>query len=79
MLTNVAVLQDFDLLEVEHGAVVDRNACIFCHVGIFRDRAFVIEQVSLQASHGHQQSAVLAGSMPAACETWPPVIMTRCM
>ena len=43
----MALLQDFDLLEVEHGAVVDRNACIFCHVGIFRDRAFVIEQVPL--------------------------------
>lgn len=45
----MALLQDFDLLEVDHGAVVDRNACIFCHVGIFRDRAFVIEQVPLQA------------------------------
>lgn len=47
----MALLQDFDLLEVKHGAVVDRNACIFCHVGIFRDRAFVIEQVPLLSTH----------------------------
>lgn len=39
------LLQDWDLLELEHGCIVDRNACIFCHVGIFRNGAFIIDQV----------------------------------
>ena len=38
-------LQDWDLLELEHGCIVDRNACIFCHVGIFRNGTFIIDQV----------------------------------
>ncbi len=39
------LLQDWDLLELEHGCIVDRNACIFCHVGIFRNGTFIIDQV----------------------------------
>ncbi|KAK9904717.1 hypothetical protein WJX75_001194 [Coccomyxa subellipsoidea] len=35
---------DFDLLTVEHGVAVDRNACVFCHVGIYRNGAFTIDQ-----------------------------------
>ena len=38
-------VQDFDLLTVEHGVAVDRNACVFCHVGIYKHGAFVIDQV----------------------------------
>lgn len=37
-------LQDFDLLTVEHGVAIDRNACVFCHVGIYRNGAFTIDQ-----------------------------------
>ena len=40
-------LQDWDMLELEHGAIVDRNACVFCHLGLYRNGTFVIEQVSL--------------------------------
>lgn len=36
--------QDFDLLTVEHGVAIDRNACVFCHVGIYRNGAFIIDQ-----------------------------------
>ncbi|CAL8464659.1 g4194 [Coccomyxa elongata] len=35
---------DFDLLTVEHGVAIDRNACVFCHVGIYRNGAFIIDQ-----------------------------------
>ena len=45
------VLQDWDLLELEHGCIVDRNACIFCHVGIFRNGTFIIDQVPQPARH----------------------------
>ena len=46
-------LQDLDLLSVEDGAIVDRNAALFCHVAIYRNGVFVIEQVSAlpMASH----------------------------
>jgi len=37
------------LLELEHGCIVDRNACIFCHVGIFRNGTFIIDQVPFLA------------------------------
>ncbi len=33
------------MLELEHGAIVDRNACVFCHLGLYRNGTFVIEQV----------------------------------
>ena len=42
---STSFVQDWDLLELEHGTIVDRNACIFCHVGIFRNGAFIIDQV----------------------------------
>ena len=47
--TTCTLLQDWDLLELEHGCIVDRNACIFCHVGIFRNGTFIIDQVRLPA------------------------------
>jgi fatty acid synthase len=37
-------VQDLDLLTLEDGAIVDRNAAIFCHVGIYRNGSFTIEQ-----------------------------------
>ena len=46
-------LQDWDMLELEHGAIVDRNACIFCHLGLYRNGTFVIEQVSLLSLFMH--------------------------
>ena len=42
---STSFVQDWDLLELEHGTIVDRNACIFCHVGIFRNGTFIIDQV----------------------------------
>ena len=54
------------MLELEHGAIVDRNACIFCHLGLYRNGTFVIEQVSLLSLFSQLLCWVLASGMHSA-------------
>lgn len=37
-------MQDFDLATFGNGAVVARGANIFCHVGVYRNGKFMVEQ-----------------------------------
>ena len=59
------------MLELEHGAIVDRNACIFCHLGLYRNGTFVIEQVSLLSLFRHSRlikpAALLAAALRFLC------------
>lgn len=61
--------QDFDLLTLEHGTVVDRNACVFCHVGIYRGGAFIIDQArstfGANSVVGARAATVMGYNLPA--------------
>ena len=56
------------MLELEHGAIVDRNACIFCHLGLYRNGTFIVEQVipsgAVQAHQADRLSCSPGCSVP---------------
>ena len=59
------------MLELEHGAIVDRNACVFCHLGLYRNGTFVIEQVIPLSLFRHSRliksAALLAAAFRLLC------------
>lgn len=54
------------MLELEHGAIVDRNACVFCHLGLYRNGTFVIEQVRPLSLFRHSRLIAPAALLAAA-------------
>ena len=65
------------MLELEHGAIVDRNACVFCHLGLYRNGTFIVEQVwallSLVRQFRLRKPAALLGaaSTPSSAQPAP--------